>query len=56
MRTENAMAGHDHTTDHKHGSMPVREQEKTFAGFIRFVTWGIGLSIGTLIFLALVNA
>ena len=55
-RTENAMAGQDHTTDHKHGSMPVREQEKTFAGFIRFVTWGIGLSIGTLIFLALVNA
>lgn len=50
------MAGQDHTTDHKHGSMPVREQEKTFAGFIRFVTWGIGLSIGTLIFLALVNA
>jgi hypothetical protein len=50
------MAGHDHTTDHKHGSMPVKEQEKTFASFIRFVSWGIGLSIGTLIFLALVNA
>jgi hypothetical protein len=53
---ENAMAGQDHTTDHKHGSMPVREQEKTFAAFIRFVSWGIGLSIGILIFLALVNA
>ena len=50
------MAGQDHTTDHKHGSMSVREQEKTFAGFIRFVTWGIGLSIGILIFMALVNA
>jgi hypothetical protein len=55
-RTENAMAGQDHTTDHRHGSMPVREQEKTFAAFIRFVSWGIGLSIGILIFLALVNA
>ena len=55
-RTENAMAGQDHTTDHKHGSMSVKEQEKTFAGFIRFVTWGIGLSIGILIFMALVNA
>jgi hypothetical protein len=55
IRTETAMAGQDHTTDHKHGSMPVREQEKTFAGFIRFVMWGIGLSIGILIFLALVN-
>jgi len=55
-RTETAMAGQDNTTDHKHGSMPVREQEKTFAGFIRFVMWGIGLSIGILIFMALVNA
>ncbi len=50
------MAGHDHTPDHKHGSMPVRDQEKTFAAFIRFVSWGIGLSIGILIFLALANA
>jgi len=50
------MAGQDHTTEHKHGSMPVREKEKTFAAFIRFVSWGIGLSIGILIILALVNA
>jgi hypothetical protein len=55
-RTENTMAGQDHTTEHKHGSMPVREKEKTFAAFIRFVSWGIGLSIGILIILALVNA
>ena len=54
-RTETAMAGQDHTTDHKHGSMSVKEKEKTFAGFIRFVMWGIGLSIVILIFLALVN-
>jgi hypothetical protein len=50
------MAGQHHTTDHKHGSMPVTEQEKTFAGFIRFVSWGIGISIGILIFLALANS
>ena len=50
------MAGHDQKNGHQHGHMPVREQEKTFAGFIRFVTWGIGLSIGALIFLALVNS
>jgi len=56
MRTENTMAGQDHTTDHRHGSMSVREQEKTFARFIRFLMWVIGLSIGILIFLALVNA
>ncbi len=50
------MAGHDDTTEYKHGSMPIKEQEKTFAGFIRFLAWGIGLSIGILIFLALVNS
>jgi hypothetical protein len=55
-QAERSMAGQDHTTEHKHGSMPVREQEKTFVAFIRFVSWGIGLSIGILIFLALVNA
>ncbi|MEH7830127.1 aa3-type cytochrome c oxidase subunit IV [Gemmobacter denitrificans] len=42
--------------EHKHGSMDIREQEKTFAGFVRMVTWGAGLSIGVLIFLALANA
>ena len=42
--------------EHKHGSMDIREQEKTFDGFIRYVTWGAVISIGTLIFIALVNA
>ncbi|WP_071798550.1 aa3-type cytochrome c oxidase subunit IV [Natronohydrobacter thiooxidans] len=42
--------------EHKHGSMDTREQEKTFNGFIRLVVWGAGISIGILIFLALVNA
>lgn len=42
--------------EHKHGSMDIREQEKTFNGFIRLVVWGAGISIGILIFLALVNA
>ena len=46
----------DHNAEHKHGSMDIREHEKTFAGFIRFLAWGIGLSIGILIFLALVNS
>ncbi|HBD89626.1 MAG: cytochrome C oxidase subunit IV [Rhodobacteraceae bacterium GWE1_64_9] len=41
--------------DHKQGSMDIREQEKTFAGFIRFTIWGSALSIGVLIFLALTN-
>lgn len=42
--------------DYKHGEMDIRVQEKTFAGFIRMVSWGAGISIGILIFLALANA
>lgn len=42
--------------EHKHGSMDIREQEKTFAGFIRLTTWGAILSIGVLVFLALANS
>ncbi|MDG1281694.1 MAG: aa3-type cytochrome c oxidase subunit IV [Pseudorhodobacter sp.] len=42
--------------EHKHGSMDTKVQEKTFEGFIRFSVWGAGISIGILIFMALVNA
>ena len=42
--------------EHKHGSVDIKVQEKTFAGFIRMVTWGAGISIGFLVFMALVNA
>lgn len=42
--------------EHKNGSMDVTEHEKTFAGFIRFVTWGIIISLAVLVFLALANA
>lgn len=42
--------------EHKQGSMDIRVQEKTFDGFVRMVTWGIVISVGILIFLALANA
>jgi len=42
--------------EHKPGSMDIKVQEKTFAGFIRFAMWGAGLSIAFLIFLALTNS
>jgi Ni,Fe-hydrogenase I cytochrome b subunit len=42
--------------EHKHGSMDTKAQEKTFEGFVRMVTWGIVLTIGILIFMALANA
>lgn len=42
--------------EHKPGSMDIRAQEKTFDGFIRMVTWGVVLSIVTLIIMALAGA
>lgn len=42
--------------EHKQGSMDIRAQEKTFAGFIKLSMWVAGISIGVLIFMALVNA
>ena len=43
-------------SEHKHGSMNITTQEKTFAGFIKWVQWGAGLSIAALIFLAIFNS
>ncbi|NEY90893.1 aa3-type cytochrome c oxidase subunit IV [Tabrizicola oligotrophica] len=42
--------------EHKHGSMDIRAQEKTFAGFVKLSIWVAGLAIAALIFMALVNA
>lgn len=42
--------------EHEPGSMDITEQEKTFAGFMRMVIWGAGISIGILLFLALANS
>ena len=52
------MADHSHgkSVEHKPGTMDIRAQEKTFAAFIRFVTWGTIISVLVLIFLALSNA
>lgn len=46
----------DHAHKHKHGEMDISEQERTFDGFMKFLVWGIMISIGTLVFLALANA
>jgi hypothetical protein len=52
------MGEHEHTPKHthKHGSMDITEQEKAFAGFIKAGIILVVVSIGTLIFLALVNS
>jgi len=49
------MADHSHS-DYKHGSMDIRVQEKTFAGFVRMVTWAVVVIFIVLVFMALANA
>lgn len=46
----------NHQNDHKHGTMDIRAQERTFQGFIRMSIWVVGISIGILVFLGLVNS
>jgi Ni,Fe-hydrogenase I cytochrome b subunit len=41
---------------HVHGSMDTTTHEKTFAGFLRVSVWVAAVSIGILIFMALVNS
>jgi Ni,Fe-hydrogenase I cytochrome b subunit len=56
--TENwgtAMADHK-SSEHVHGSMDIRAQEKTFAGFIRMSVWVTVAVIVVLVFMGLVNA
>lgn len=43
-------------TENESGHMDIRAQEKTFAGFIRMVTWGGIIAILVLIVMALSNA
>lgn len=48
------MADQKHS-EHKHGTMDTRSQEKTFDSFLRMSTWVVLISIGILIFAALAN-
>jgi Ni,Fe-hydrogenase I cytochrome b subunit len=45
-----------HHSEHVHGSMDMRAQEKTFAGFVRLSTWVVVIVICVLIFMGLVNS
>lgn len=49
------MADH-HQVEHAQGTMDIRAQEKTFAGFIRLSMWVACIAIGVLIFLGLANS
>jgi hypothetical protein len=50
-----AMADHK-TTEFVPGTMDIREQEKTFSGFLKFTSWVVVISLGALVFMALSNA
>ncbi|HMQ40807.1 MAG TPA: aa3-type cytochrome c oxidase subunit IV [Paracoccus sp. (in: a-proteobacteria)] len=49
------MADHN-VTEHDHGTMDIREHEKTFTGFVRFSTWFCIVTAVVLVFMALANA
>ena len=42
--------------EHKHGSMNIETQEKTFEGFMKYVVRGVIVVIGILLFLAVFNS
>ena len=46
----------NHQNEPKHGTMDIREQEKTFQGFIRLSIWVVCISIAVLVFLGLANS
>ena len=43
-------------SEHQHGEMDIKTQEKTFEGFMRWVTNGAIVSILILIFMAIFNS
>lgn len=43
-------------SEHKHGTMDIKDQEKTFDGFIRWTIRVVVVSIAILLFLAIFNS
>ncbi|MDJ0627900.1 MAG: aa3-type cytochrome c oxidase subunit IV [Rhodobacter sp.] len=41
--------------DHTHGEMDITEQEKTFAGFVKWVTNSVIIILVALVLLAIIN-
>ncbi len=38
--------------DHKHGDMEIKDQEKTFDGFMAWTKWSVIVILGILVFMA----
>ena len=43
-------------SEHKHGSMDTKDQEKTFAGFVKYSTNIVIVCIVLVVLLALINS
>ncbi len=41
--------------DHKHGEMNIEVQKKTFDGFVKAAIYVVSISIGLLLFIAMIN-
>ena len=41
--------------DHKHGEMDIEVQKKTFDGFVKASIYVVSVSIGLLLFIAMIN-
>jgi hypothetical protein len=41
--------------DHKPGEMNITEQERTFEGFMKWMTWGIAIILVALVLLGFIN-
>lgn len=39
--------------EYKHGSMDISSQTKTFEGFVKTVTWSVGVILAILVFMAI---
>lgn len=46
----------NNTTEHEFGTMNIREQQRTFTGFVRFISWTGVLAILAVVLAALSNA
>ena len=40
---------------HEHGSMDIKDHEKTFLGFVKFTTYSVVIILLALVLLAIVN-
>jgi hypothetical protein len=53
IQSANADFGNGTMAEYKHGSMDISSQRKTFEGFVKTVTWSVGVILAVLVFMAI---